>query len=231
MVGLIRSTCTMLGLVMICGGLLVVTSEADAFKSKKKKPQEVKVINGPDMPASVNMENEPTVNVGNEPNVAVTNTVDTNSVITNDMDMPIPVVVKEGEVRVIRGTAIFIASGPTQELAGSPILYTVPDGKMLIIEDASAGYQMASTQTYPAGAWFSMYLSLQTSSGTSRNAGIGTTNLVGPGANPVTARTVGRTTKIYALPGANIRGSFARNFGGTRDAVFFWLFGREVPLP
>ena len=53
-----RSARTTLSLILLCGGVLFFITNAEAFKSKKKKTQEVKVINGPQMPASVEIEND-----------------------------------------------------------------------------------------------------------------------------------------------------------------------------
>ena len=53
MLGLIRFALTTLSLVVFCGGVFFVSTGAEAFYSKKKKPKEVKVINGPEMPVPV----------------------------------------------------------------------------------------------------------------------------------------------------------------------------------
>lgn len=72
------------GLTVLLGGLLLIIpfySEVAAIN--QKKPEDVRVVNGPEMPASVNVENKPivrarqrgnwTVNVENTPTVKITN--------------------------------------------------------------------------------------------------------------------------------------------------------------
>ena len=58
MLRIARSALSTISLVLLCGGVLFVTADAEGYKSKRKKQQEVKVINGPDMPASVEIEND-----------------------------------------------------------------------------------------------------------------------------------------------------------------------------
>jgi hypothetical protein len=111
--------------------------------------------------------------------------------VQNDANNPVPVVVQgQGFTPVNSGDHVFL-----DVACFSPFsLYTVPDGKLLIIEDASASANLAAGGPDPT---VPVTLSLQTSfSGTTARTNIG-------GALGVPQRH-GRTMKTYADPNTEV---------------------------
>ena len=195
----------LLSILLLLLGTGMISGSKSHASNKKKKTQKVKVINGPNMPASVEVE--------------------------NDENNPVPVVITEGESNetlVYFQSSGFLSNDRNNDFSAK--VFEVPVGKRLIIKDVGfIHFATDEPDLYPPGGKAGLWLRINEGD---KQLYVGSVELGGRNFSRDFGRTLfGRQTFFFVDEGSFVQCWFERTYIGPVDSMECSLTGKLVDLP